>query len=65
MAAIVTGSKTVSTSVSPSLTGAALTALMAIAVENMTVGQLRQLQDAVKRVPGGAAIGATMGSILT
>jgi len=51
MAAIVTGSKTVTVDKSPILTASLLTALFATAPENMTVAQVGQLIDAANRIP--------------
>ena len=65
MAAVVSGSKTVNNSVSPSLTASALTSLLAIAPENMTVAQLGKLHDALSRISGGGNPAATIGSLLT
>lgn len=64
MAASVSGSKTVLNSVSPQGSAAALTTLLAIAPENMTVAQLNQLGDALKRVSGGDSPTAVVGSLL-
>lgn len=65
MAASVTGSKTVNNAVSPSLPASTLTTLLATAPENMTIAQLDQLKDAVKRIPGGGNPAATIGSLLS
>jgi hypothetical protein len=67
MAAIVSGSKTCSNSVSPIYTAAALTTLLAIAPENLTLEQLRQLGQAVERCAQGTETGnsgITVGQIL-
>ena len=65
MAATVSGAKTVTASVAPHLSAAALTTLMAIAVENLTVAQFMQIHDALRRVSGGTNPGAIIGAILT
>ena len=59
-----TGSKTVTTAVAPHLSAATLTALMAIAPENLTVAQLHQIQEAIGRVEGGGAPDSTIGALL-
>jgi hypothetical protein len=64
MAASVSGSKTVNNSVSPQLTGTALTTLLAIAIENLTVAQFKQIADALARVPGGGEPAKTIGTLL-
>jgi len=64
MAAAVTGSKTCTNNVSPTSTAAALTTLLAIAVENMTVAQFRQIYHALAHVSGGEAEARTIGSLL-
>jgi hypothetical protein len=64
MAASVSGSKTVNNSVSPQLTGSALTTLMAIAIENLTVAQFKEIADALSRVPGGEEPTKTIGALL-
>lgn len=64
MPASVSGSKTCTVSPAPHLSAATLTALLAIAPENMTVAQFIQLSDALSRVSGGFAPTATLGSIL-
>lgn len=64
MAAVVTGSKTVTVDVSPQLTAATLTALLAIAPELWTVAQFHQLRDALDHVEGGRAAGNVVGALL-
>ncbi len=64
MAATVTGSKTVLNNISPNLSAAVLTTLLATAPENLTVGQLKQLRDALSRIPGGGTPASTLGSLL-
>jgi hypothetical protein len=63
MAIVFTGSKTVTKDVAPHLTAATLTALLATAPENLTFAQLKQLSDGVKRISGGHAPAATLGTI--
>lgn len=65
MAIVLTGTKTVTKDVAPHLTGTVLTALMAKAPEQLTVAEFDKIKDALKRVSGGAAPTATIGSILT
>jgi hypothetical protein len=64
MAAQVTGSKTVTQSVSPAATAAVLTALLATPIEDLTVAQLQLLEDTLRKVPGGHAPKDTIGSLL-
>ena len=64
MAITFTGSKTVTTAVAPHLSASVLTALLAIAPENMTVAQCAQLLDACARVPKGEDPGITIGALL-
>ncbi len=64
MAVSLTGSKTVNTNVSPTLTAATLTTLLAIPLELMTVGQFKQIADAIRRVPLGNDPATVIGSIL-
>jgi hypothetical protein len=64
MAAAVTGSKTVTKDVAPTMTAAQLTTLLATAPENMTIAQVRTLHEALKRVSGGDAPELTVGSLL-
>lgn len=64
MAASVSGSKTCSNSPSPQLTAAALTTLLAIAIENLTVAQFKEIGDALSRVPGGEEPTKTIGALL-
>ena len=65
MAAVVSGSKTVTRDYSPALTGAALTTLLATAIENLTIAQLKQITDALARIPGGSAESTLVGTLLT
>lgn len=64
MPATVSGSKTVNTAAAPHLTAATLTALLAIAPENLTLAQLDQLHDAVRRTPAGSVPTNTIGACL-
>jgi hypothetical protein len=64
MAAVVTGSKTVTQNQSPFLTATLLTSLLATAPENMTIAQLNQLKEATMRVAGGGNPAATIASLL-
>jgi hypothetical protein len=65
MAASVSTPKTVTQGVAPHLSASVLTALMAIAPENMTVAQHNQITDALARIPKGEAPGTTIGALLT
>lgn len=51
--ATVSNSATVTRGVSPALTAGALSALLAIPVEQLTIAQLDTLKDATKRLPRG------------
>ena len=64
MAATVTGSKTVTQPAAPHLPASLLTTLLATPIENLTVTQFTQINDALKRIPGGHAPTRTIGSIL-
>ena len=64
MAATVAGSKTVTLAVAPHLSAALLTSLLATPVENLTVAQLKQLNDAIRRVTRGAMPSSTIGPLL-
>jgi len=64
MAAVVTGSKTVTQDISPTMPAATLTTLCATALENMTVSQLNSIHGALKHVSGGEAEGAVIGTLL-
>ena len=65
MAATTSGTKTVTHSLAPHLSAAMLTTLLATPIENLTVGQLIQIIDAVKRIPDGKNLGRLIGSLLT
>ena len=60
-----TGTKTVTHGIAPHLTAAHLTALLALNVESLTVRQLADLHDALRRLPGGDNPAATLGGLLT
>jgi hypothetical protein len=60
MAAVVTGSKTCTQNLSPALTAATLSSLLAIAPENLTIAQLGQIVDGTKRVAAGSNPAATV-----
>jgi hypothetical protein len=65
MAATTSGTKTVTHALAPHLSAAMLTALFATPLENLTVGQLDQIFDALKRLPDGETRARTIGSLLT
>lgn len=58
------GTKTCQVSLSPSLTASTLTTLLSIPPQSMTITQLGQIVDALKRVPGGGTPGTLIGSLL-
>ena len=64
MAAVVTGSKTVTQGVAPHLPATKLTTLLANSIENSTVGDLMSILDACHRISGGMTVGVTIGTIL-
>ena len=64
MPASVSGAKTVTKSVAPHLSASVLTTLLAIAVENMTVKQFKQISDAIKHLPKGGDPTSTIGTLL-
>ena len=64
MACTVSGSKTCTISIAPHLSATALTALLAIGVENLTVDQFNQIADAIRRCGKAADHTATIGSFL-
>jgi hypothetical protein len=64
MAASVSGSKTVTTSVSPAMSATLLTSLLATAPEALTLAQLKILVQATQRGPFGSNPAATVGSCL-
>jgi len=65
MAATTSGTKTVTHTIAPHLTAAMLTTLLATPIESLTVGQWKQLGDALDRMPDGANPARTLGSLLT
>jgi hypothetical protein len=64
MAASTSGTKTVTKDVAPHLTAAVLTHLLSLPVESLTVAQLQELLDAVRRLPHGEEPAVTLGSLL-
>lgn len=64
MAATVTGSKTCTQALAPHLSAAYLTSLLGTPIENLTVGQIRDLIDALKRVASGEARNLVVGTLL-
>ena len=65
MAATTSGTKTVTHSIAPHLSAATLTTLLATPLETLTVGQLSEICDALKRIPDGENPSRTLGSLLT
>jgi len=65
MAATTSGTKTVTHTLAPHLTAATLTTLLATPIESLTVGQLGELCDALRRIPSGEAPAVSIGSLLT
>jgi hypothetical protein len=65
MAATTSGTKTVTHSLAPHLSAATLTTILATPIENLTVGQLSQICDALTRLPDGETPVRTVGSLLT
>jgi hypothetical protein len=65
MAASVSGAKTVSNAVAPHLSGSTLTTILGTAIENLTVKQLKQIDEALTRVSAGADETKTIGSFLS
>jgi hypothetical protein len=64
MAVVITGSKTVTRNLAPHLPATMLTTLLATPLENLTVGQMEQIRDAIKRLPDGDNPLHTIGSLL-
>ncbi len=64
MAATTSGTKTVANSLAPHLPAALLTTLLATPLENLTIWQLNQIHDALKRIPDGKNLVCTIGSLL-
>lgn len=64
MAATVTGSKTITQDVAPHLTAATVTALLATAIENLTIAQVDQLLDVLNRIPKGDEPDSVVGNSL-
>ena len=65
MAATTAGTKTVTKTLAPHLTATTLTTLLATPIENLTVAQVQQLIDALRRVQGGRTPGNLVGSLLS
>jgi hypothetical protein len=64
MSASVSSPKTCTVDLAPHLTATTLTALLAVAPENMTVAQFKQLGDALDRVSGGHTPTTTLTTLL-
>ena len=64
MAATTSGTKTLTRTLAPHLTASILTTLLATPIENLTVGQLYQIVDAMKRTSAGEDLTRTIGSLL-
>lgn len=64
MAATTSGTKTVTHTLAPHLTASILTTLLATPIESLTVGQLKELRDALRRVDDGENPARTIGSLL-
>ena len=64
MAASVTGSKTCTQGLAPHLSPSRLTTILATAVENLTIAQLRDLHDALHRTAGGEEPSSIIGNLL-
>jgi hypothetical protein len=64
MAATTSGTKTLTRTLAPHLTAAVLTTLLSTPIENLTIGQLRQIVDALKRSSSGEDLTRTIGSLL-
>jgi hypothetical protein len=64
MAATTSGTKTLTRALAPHLTAAVLTTLLATPIENLTIGQLHQIVDALKRSSAGEDLTRTIGSLL-
>ena len=65
MAATTSGTKTVTHTIAPHLSAATLTTLLATPIESLTVLQLKELIDALKRVQGGDNPASIIGALLT
>ena len=64
MAATTSGTKTLTRALAPHLSAALLTTLLATPIENLTVGQLEQIVDALRRTSTGEDLSRTVGSLL-
>lgn len=65
MAATTSGTKTVTHTLATHLSAATLTTLLATPIESLTVGQLDELRDALRRIADGENPARTIGSLLT
>lgn len=63
MAASVTGSATVTYDLAPHLPASLLTTIFATAPENLTVAQIREINDALNRIVVGNPNTAKLGSL--
>lgn len=63
MAATTSGTKTVTHPLAPHLTAAMLTTILATPIETLTVKELNQICDALKRVADGENPARTLGSL--
>ena len=61
MAAVVTGNKTSSTDINPAMPAATLNTIWATAPENLTVGQVEFLRQAINTRAGGGNQAAVVG----
>lgn len=52
-------------SLAPPLTNVELQTLLKKTTETLTIGELKQLADAIKRTPGGEAESSLVGALLT
>jgi len=64
MAATTSGTKTLTRTLAPHLTASLLTTLLATPLESLTIGQLHQIVDALKRSSSGEDLTRTIGSLL-
>jgi hypothetical protein len=64
MPASTSGTKTVTKDLGPSHTANQLTTILAMPIENLTIAQLRLLQEALRKVSKGHEPTATIGALL-
>ena len=64
MAATTSGTKTVTHALAPHLPAALLTTLLATPLENLTIGQLNEICDALRRVADGENPTRVLGTLL-